>query len=168
MGIFSLSTANFRFILFNLSCYEKSRCQKTPTLLLHFTLSLLAMTSNYHRLCYVNASMTMSRIVQSADFSHIDSFFLNYGINAHAGLFYRSGQHYFTCTMISLKNHLSNAQGDSLPYLFQCNCCGLVCFNYKLREFLLSSFAHCIEFRCQSTQLMQLSDKICLCWPNVS
>ena len=51
--------------------------------------------------------------------------------------------------MISLKNYLSPAQDDSLPYCFQSNFHGFV-LNYWLREFPLSANANRFELRCQS------------------
>ena len=38
---------------------------------------------------------------------------------------------FFFCskTITSLQNHLSLAQGESLPYWFQVNSCGRVCFD---------------------------------------
>ena len=53
-----------------------------------------------------------------------------------------------------LKNQLSLAQGESLPYLFLGNFCGCVCSIYWLREFLLSAVANRFELRCQLKQLL--------------
>ena len=57
----------------------------------------------------------------------------------------------------SLKNHLSLAQGESLPYRFQGKFFGHVC------ELPLPAVANRIEMRCQLRQLLLLYFKICLC-----
>ena len=52
--------------------------------------------------------------------------------------------------IISLKNHLSLAQGKSLLYWFRDNFCGRICFDFPVIEFSLSAVANRFELRCQS------------------
>ena len=55
--------------------------------------------------------------------------------------------------MIYLKNHLSCAQCDNLPYWLQGNSCGLVFLNYFLKALSLSAFANHFELPSFITKL---------------
>ena len=56
----------------------------------------------------------------------------------------------------SVKNHLSLAQGESLPYRFGATFVVVLVLIYLLREFPLSVATSRFEFRCQSKQLLLL------------
>ena len=51
--------------------------------------------------------------------------------------------------MTFLKNHLSRAEGDSLPYWFRAAFAAVFASNHSLRECPLSAIANRFEFRCQ-------------------
>ena len=69
--------------------------------------------------------------------------------------------------MPSLKNLLSPAPNESLPYWFQGNFAASFVLNFCLREFLLSADANLFELRCEPKQLMLLYYKICPCSPDI-
>ena len=62
-----------------------------------------------------------------------------------------------------LKNHLSLAQGESLPYWFRGNLAAMFVLIYRLSEFPLSAFTNRFELRCQLKQLLLLYYKISGC-----
>ena len=65
--------------------------------------------------------------------------------------------------LTSLKNLPSPAPSESLPCWFQGNSVAMFVLNYRLRGFLLSTFANRFELRCEPKQLMLLYCKICPC-----
>ena len=65
----------------------------------------------------------------------------------------------------SIKNLLSPAKGDSLPYWFQGNFCSPVWFDLPVERILLSAVINRFELRCQLRQLLPSYYKICPCLP---
>ena len=56
----------------------------------------------------------------------------------------------------SRQNHISLAQGESMPYWLWVNFCGLVCFDLPFREFNLSAVTNCFESGCQLKKLVAI------------